>query len=294
MVDDRIRDFWEENPCGEHHVVGDGSGPDDPAAFFFTYDRLRYATQRHLLKNFDALDFRGKRVLEIGIGQGSDAQQMIDRGAHYYGVDLTAESCRRAVLRFGIFRKPYKAVVQANATALPFKDKSFDIIYSHGALHHIPEIRKAAGEFSRVLAGDGKVIIMLYARRSLNYYVSILFLRRVLFIGLYVLDRLTAGRLIKRRVFRKHISNASAIGLRRYLSKDTFLSRNTDGPDNPYSRVYSRSEVAAVFNAFSFFRFDQYFLNERQLIIFKIVPEFLKRPLAKIFGWHLWCVGGKR
>lgn len=294
MDNDVIKNFWENNPCGQALVNPDGRDIDNFRDFFSRYDRFRYSTEGHILSNLDKIDFKDKRVLEVGIGQAADAQQIIDRGGCYYGIDITQEACDRALLRFAIFNKPHKDIKCADAAKIPFPDGYFDIIYSHGALHHIPDIEKVAAELYRVLKKEGRLIMMLYAKRSLNYYVSILFLRRVLLVGLLLIDNLTNKRLIKNGILRKHIENTEREGLLRYLSKNNFLSKNTDGPDNPYSRAYSRKDVAEVFNNFYFSSFRQYFLNERQLPLFRVFPQMIKKAISKKLGWHLWCYGGKR
>ena len=51
--------------------------------------------------------------------------------------------------------------------------------YSHGVLHHIPDIDAAVSEVHRVLRPKGRAIIMLYHRQSLNY-LEILTIRRAL------------------------------------------------------------------------------------------------------------------
>jgi SAM-dependent methyltransferase len=62
---------------------------------------------------------------------------------------------------------------------MPFPDNSFDIVFSHGVLHHIPDILAAQKEIARVLKPGGQLIAMLYARRSLNYLVAISVVRRL-------------------------------------------------------------------------------------------------------------------
>jgi ubiquinone/menaquinone biosynthesis C-methylase UbiE len=289
-----IRDFWEENPCGQVSVNPDEKDIKNFKEFFIRYDRFRCLTEGHILSNLDKIDFKGKKVLEIGIGQAADAQQIIDRGGEYYGIDITQEACNRAILRFKIFNKSYEAVKCVEAANIPFTDNYFDIIYSHGVLHHIPEIDKVIIESNRVLKKKGKLIIMLYAKESLNYYISILFLRRVLLTGMILLDKISGKRLIKNRLYKKHIENAEKTGILKYLSGKNFISKNTDGPDNPYSRVYSAKDVVDIFDKFYFHTFEHYFLNEKHLPFLKILPDSLKKILSKKLGWHLWCYGGKK
>lgn len=294
MDEQAIKEFWERNPCGQVLVSGSDEKINDFRGFFLKYDKFRYSTEGHTLENLDRIDFKAKSVLEIGLGQAADAQQIIDRGADYYGMDITQEACNRAALRFKIFNKPYKIVVCGDATRIPFANDCFDIIYSHGVLHHIPDIDKVAAELYRVLKKNGKLIIMLYAKNSLNYYISILFTRRILLAILLLLDKISNKRLIKKRILRKHIENAQELGLLKYLSKENFLSKNTDGPDNPYSRVYSKQDVAKVFKKFNFDSFEHYFLNQRHLPFFNIFPQPLKVFVSRKLGWHLWCYGSKK
>lgn len=293
MESNYIRDFWQKNPCGQHLVSGTTKNIDNFRDFFIRYDKFRYATEGHILSNLDKVDFKNKKVLEIGIGQASDAQQIIERGGLYYGVDFTQEACDRAALRFKIFNKPYRELKRADAANIPFEDNYFDIIYSHGVLHHIPDVKKVSDELYRVLKTNGRLIIMVYAKKSLNYYLSILFVRRLLLVGLFLADKMTARKVIRRGVLKGHLDNVDRHGLLKYLSSRNFLSRNTDGPDNPYSRVYTEENVKEVFSRFEFNSFNQYFLNERQMPFLRVLPMYMKKTTEKRFGWHLWCYGGK-
>lgn len=47
--------------------------------------------------------------------------------------------------------------VQAEAERLPFADASFDLVFGHAVLHHIPDLGRAFGEFARVLRPGGSI-----------------------------------------------------------------------------------------------------------------------------------------
>jgi ubiquinone/menaquinone biosynthesis C-methylase UbiE len=47
--------------------------------------------------------------------------------------------------------------VRTEAETLPFEDESFDLVFGHAILHHIPDLRRAFSEFERVLRPGGTV-----------------------------------------------------------------------------------------------------------------------------------------
>src|SRR5207253_10292090 len=107
-----------------------------------------------------------------------DGAQFAKAGADYTGVDLTDAAVDLARKRFELFGLPgeFRA---ADAESLDFADESFDLVYSHGVLHHTPDIAAAVSEIHRVLKPRGQAIIMLYHRGSYNYRIGIRVLRRL-------------------------------------------------------------------------------------------------------------------
>ena len=66
--EERVREFWQDNSCGDTLVGGlRGAFGGDTDAFFTAYDKLRYTKEAHILHCLDQIDLRGKRVLEIGL-----------------------------------------------------------------------------------------------------------------------------------------------------------------------------------------------------------------------------------
>lgn len=276
MKESEISEFWQQNPCGAS-LVGDLTDDERDAyvEFFDRYDEYRYRTESHIPTNLDKSDWTGKRVLEIGLGQGADSEQLIKRGAIYTGVDLTEESVKRVRMRFDLKGFTYDTVQQASVLSLPFANDSFDIVYSHGVLHHVPQIKQASAEIARVLKPNGELIAMLYAKRSINYLLSISLLRRLGLIGAYLVG--ARGN----AMVAEHLGNAKEAGLLNYLSMKNFIHRNTDGPRNPYSKVYMLPEVEKDFPEFTITRTYRSFMHAPPLRV-----KWL--PLASTLGWHLW------
>jgi ubiquinone/menaquinone biosynthesis C-methylase UbiE len=267
-----IEAFWDSHPCGENLV---GEARDEYEQFFTRYDRLRYSLESHIPRCLDDVGFAGQQTLEIGLGQGADSEQIIRRGAHWSGVDLTQASVDRVRTRLELRDLPYVMLAKGSVVALPFPERSFDIVYSHGVLHHVPEIERAQREIARVLRPDGRLVVMLYAKRSLNYLVSIAVLRRL---GLLAMH---ATGIAGRGVYATHLAQARAQGIRRYLSLENFVHRNTDGPLNPYSKVYDRREVERDFSAFRVVHTHQELMHAPPLPVHGL-------PGARWLGWHLW------
>ena len=127
MNESQVASFWETHPCGDHQV---GGLKDDYLDFFDRYDAFRYKKEGHILGCLDGIDWQDKDVLEIGLGQGADSEQIIRRGGRWSGLDLTNEAVERTSMRMALRELPYGAVKQGSILEAPYEDNSFDIIFS--------------------------------------------------------------------------------------------------------------------------------------------------------------------
>lgn len=283
-----IKNYWNHYPVGENFVEYGAGGVE----FFKQYDDFRYRTEGHILTELDKIDFQNKDVLEIGIGQGADAMQIVKRGANYHGIDLTETSVCRIKERFEYFNIPYKEVQVANAENIPYPENTFDIVYTHGVIHHSPNIEKIVDEIYRVLKPNGKAVVMLYHKNSFNYYVSIGIVRRVglFFLVIFpflskILQKVT-GEDVDR--INAHKKNLMKEGLS-YLNMKKFIHRSTDGPFNLHSSVWNAKTAKKLFGQFSKVKTNVHFLNQRHLLgIQHLLSNKLKQKLANKYGWHLW------
>lgn len=110
----------------------------------------------------------GKRVLEIGFGPGYDTLKFLQAGANYTGIDITPENVERTKKHLAFFGYD-PDVQQGDAENLPFADATFDVVYSNGVLHHVPDMERAFREARRVLKPGGQFIVILYNKRSVFY-----------------------------------------------------------------------------------------------------------------------------
>ncbi|HEV7798506.1 MAG TPA: class I SAM-dependent methyltransferase, partial [Pyrinomonadaceae bacterium] len=255
---ERVRAFWQANPCG----VKFADAAAGTRRFYELVEAHRYTKEWHIPTAADFAGARGLQMLEIGCGLGTDGAQFAEAGADYTGVDLTEAAVELARRRFELFSLPGK-LQTADAENLDFADESFDLVYSHGVLHHTPETEKAIREIHRVLRPGGRAVVMLYHRGSYNYRVNISVLRRV---GAHLLKWGPGVKLVHRitgepiESLHEH-ARLLKTEKKSYLKPVEFLSQNTDGAGNPLARVYSRKEARELFKDFSEVNLKTYFLN---------------------------------
>ena len=288
---ERVRAFWQANPCG----VKFADAAPGTRRFYELVEAHRYTKEWHIPVAADFTGARGLKVLEIGCGLGTDGAQFAEAGADYTGVDLTEAAVELARKRFELFNLP-GAFQTADAENLDFADEGFDLVYSHGVLHHTPDTEKAIREIHRVLRPGGRAVVMLYHRDSYNYRVNIAVLRRAgahllkWEPGVKLINKITGEPLDSLHQHAKLLKSEKES----YLQPGEFLSQNTDGAGNPLARVYSRQEARELFKDFSEVTLKTYFLNKRWLpVIGNMLPRSVESRLAERWGWHLWIYATK-
>ncbi len=152
-----VREHWEREVCGARY----GDSQTDPKRMFDEIDITRHE-QDYMLRDFARFsEAEGKRVLEVGLGTGSDFANWVRSGADAHGRDLTTASVRMTRHRLELSELDAD-VATGDAEALDFPDDFFDLYYSWGVLHHSPNIDAAFAEAHRVLRPGGTFKVMLY------------------------------------------------------------------------------------------------------------------------------------
>jgi SAM-dependent methyltransferase len=170
-VSQRNAAFWDEL-CGSHlaHQLGvRDASPGELARF----DAAYLALYPYLLGYFPREHVEGRPVLEIGLGYGTLTEALARMGAEYHGLDIAAGPVEMARHRLaGVLGARPEQVQQGSALELPFPDASFDLVASIGCLHHTGDLFGAIQEVRRVLRPGGRLVLMVYNRRSLRRLVA--------------------------------------------------------------------------------------------------------------------------
>ncbi|MFH1770942.1 MAG: class I SAM-dependent methyltransferase [archaeon] len=162
-------------------------------------------------------EHKDEKVLEIGVGAGTDILEYGKNGSICYGCDITENAVS---LTKKIFKKyKLKGTFQVqDAEKMNYENNSFDLIYSFGVLHHTINSQKAINEVYRTLKPGGKFIIMLYARGWRHFEI------------------LVRQGILKAELFR--------FGYQKTINK------NTESKDCPCTFVFSKKKIKYLFRKF--------------------------------------------
>jgi 2-polyprenyl-6-hydroxyphenyl methylase/3-demethylubiquinone-9 3-methyltransferase len=101
------------------------------------------------------------RVLDLACGSGLHSLAWAEKGAHVTGIDFDLallETSRRRLGR-GAPRAPKPDWASADATGMPFRTASFDVVFCNSLLEHVPAWRAVVAESARVLKPGGLFIV---------------------------------------------------------------------------------------------------------------------------------------
>jgi ubiquinone/menaquinone biosynthesis C-methylase UbiE len=159
-----VHDFWNRRSCDT-----DAAGSKKfSRSYFEEIEAFRYRDQPFIHSFAQFTRTRGLRMLEVGIGAGTDFIQWLRAGAIAHGIDLTEEALANVRHRIAVYDLPAPAsLAVADAEKLPFESGLFDLGYSFGVLHHTPDTPRALAELVRVIKPGGQLKVMLYNRHCL-------------------------------------------------------------------------------------------------------------------------------
>ncbi len=158
-----VHDFWNSQACGTQFTDKEKYTKE----YFEEIEENRYKVSPEIFSFAQFTRFKGKKLLEVGIGAATDFLQWVRAETIAYGVDLTDEAIEHARHRLELYGLQAEDLRVADSENLPFEDNTFDVIYSWGVIHHTPNTPKALEEIVRVCKPGGTCKVMIYHRHSL-------------------------------------------------------------------------------------------------------------------------------
>ena len=248
-IEQEIKDYWNSQPCNVKH----STSTIGTREFFNEVTAKRYKAEPHNLDFPQFHSWRGKRVLEIGCGIGTDAQQFAQNGAHYVGIDLSDESLALSKQRFEVFglEGEFHNIDMTDSNAL-VKLGKFDLVYSYGVIHHFPNIEQIIDNVHQVLNTNGEFKFMVYAKNSWKY-----------------------------AMIRKGLDQFEA------LSGCPYAEAYTN--EEIYDLLNGKFKVERLRQAHCFmYNVDMYKNNKFELEPwFEAMPELMREAVREYLGWHL-------
>lgn len=104
-------------------------------------------------------EWRGKKVLDAGCGMGRYSRIAYELGATVICLDLSPALNRLKDLAFS---SPRLHLIQGNLMSPPLREKSFDILYSIGVLHHTPSAKETFKKLARLVRQGGFLSVWVY------------------------------------------------------------------------------------------------------------------------------------
>jgi SAM-dependent methyltransferase len=163
-IEEKIIEYWNRQPCNVKHGTSVIGTPE----FFAEVSERRFRVEPHIREFAGFHLWAGKRVLEVGCGIGSDAEEFAKHGAEYVGIDISDASLEIALQRFDVLELEGKFYNRNAGEDISDLGK-FDLVYSYGVIHHFPNIIKTVNNISGVLNTGGEFRFMVYAKNSWKY-----------------------------------------------------------------------------------------------------------------------------
>lgn len=127
--------------------------------YWVSEDHQPQVIHEDLLDNLQrVIEIKGKKILEIGGGMGGDSLYLAKEGAEVTVLDFVKE----ALNKIKISAKKQKLdlqIVLADARKMPFKDRTFDIVFHQGFLEHFHDPLPLLHEQWRVLKNKGIIVV---------------------------------------------------------------------------------------------------------------------------------------
>jgi SAM-dependent methyltransferase len=162
---DEVRQYWDRRPCNIRH----SPQPVGTRAYFDEVEARKYFVEPHLPRFAEFERWRGKKVLEIGCGIGTDTVNFARHGAAVTAMDLSANSleiARQRVEVYGLQERVRFFSGSAEELTSFVPKQTYDLIYSFGVIHHTPHPERVLDQVRQYAATGSTLKLMVYHRYS--------------------------------------------------------------------------------------------------------------------------------
>lgn len=261
---DHVREYWNNRPCNIRHSPSEVG----TRQYFDEVEARKYFVEPHILPFAQFERWKGKRVLEIGCGVGTDTINFARAGANVTAVDLSEESLALAQKRADVFGlkniRFYRANAEELSSTVPIEP--YDLVYSFGVIHHTPHPERAVEQIRQYMDANSTMKIMVYNRLSWKVF--------------WILVKYGKGA---------------------FWRLDRLIADNSEAQfDSPVTYTYTKKSIKKLLSGFDItdmwvdhifpYRISDYVqYRYRKIWYFRYLSQRLFRRMEKEWGWHL-CV----
>lgn len=157
----QVRDYWNAHI----HDLDISRHAPGTREFFADLDQYHFEKLHHLPRLIDFNAYRGRKVLDVGCGAGTDLMRFARGGALVTGVDISSSAIALAKQNFA--QQGLTADLrEADGERLPFADGQFDVVFAHGVVQYTANGQALVDECRRVLKPGGMAVFQAYNRIS--------------------------------------------------------------------------------------------------------------------------------
>ncbi|MDO8571671.1 MAG: methyltransferase domain-containing protein [bacterium] len=261
---ENVEQYWNTRPCNIRHSDKEIGTRE----YFDAIEKRKYFVEPHIPNFAEFSRWKGKRVLEIGCGIGTDSINFARAGADLTIVELSEKSlelCKKRFEIYGLTARFYQGNAEKLSSFVPLE--KYDIIYSFGVIHHTPDPAKVIHEIKKYCHKETELRVMLYSKWSWKVFWIIL---------LY--------------------------GKGAFWKANTLVPKFSEAQiGSPVSYAYSFNEIRALLDGFQVqkiykdhifpYKIEKYKRYEYEKVwYFRILPTPLFRLLEKTLGWHTMII----
>lgn len=270
---EQVKAFWNKRPCNIKHSSENVGSYE----YFEDVRKKRYFVEPHIKEFADFSRWKGKKVLEIGCGIGTDTIEFALAGAQVTAVDLSCESLMIAKQRAKVYGVEdnitfYQGDAEELSEFVPLD--LYDLVYSFGVIHHTPDPGNVLWNIDKYIDEISEVRIMLYHKRSWRV-LEILWNTPIKYIS------------------KKNLNNIIALQSEAQTGCPityTYTKKQAKELIEDNSLLIENIEIKHVFP----YRVKDY--KEQRYVkkwYFRFMPKLLFNYLSSKFGWHL-CITARK
>ena len=260
---EKVKEYWNERPCNIKHSLS----PVGTRQYFDEVEKRKYFVEPHIKKFAEFEKWKGKKVLEIGCGIGTDTINFARTGAEVTAVDISEKSLYLARQRAKVYGledkiKFYCSNAEELSKVVPVEP--YDLIYSFGVIHHTPRPERVIDEIRRYVKPGTVIKIMVYYRYSWKVF--------------WILIKYGKGA---------------------FWRLKELIAKNSEAQTGcPITYTYSKKEIIDLLKEFKVvdisadhifpYKISDYIKYQYNKVwYFRYLPKPIFRWFERKFGWHL-------